>query len=376
MTTTAASGTAPACPRAGHTVADGFRVSRDGRYGHSPDAQRQRYRCTAPDGAFHRFTPTLPRQVSHGDTCPECEAHVGAHAGPVAPRAYRHRLSLVAEALVAVGRGVSYQTASQRARVAAGRELLAGDGTGGLVAEWVDVWAPLVLSTLAEPEPAETLAIGTTDVRWTNSRTGQRRRQFALLVAYGYGPDGSGRFRAARVSATVQTLDYLRLLADAHLSRPPRTVLADDPSATAAVSRRWSGEVSDERSFRDAGDDPAATAPLVLPTSSRPDVCRDLDEALDRLSAVLARRSFALRNARRTTLLLGLARLHLEGRDDVAAYQRILRGYAEENGGAAPVAQRTGHDRYDGSAHRTVSSLRVPRGTAAVRVRPALSSRT
>lgn len=49
-----------------------------------------------------------------------CDSTVHAHAGPVVSRGYRHRLHLVAEALVAVGRGVSYTRAAQRARVAGG----------------------------------------------------------------------------------------------------------------------------------------------------------------------------------------------------------------------------------------------------------------
>jgi len=45
-----------------------------------------------------------------------CGNAVHAHAGAVVSRGYRHRLHLVAEALVAVGRGVSYTRAAQRAR--------------------------------------------------------------------------------------------------------------------------------------------------------------------------------------------------------------------------------------------------------------------
>jgi hypothetical protein len=56
------------------------------------------------------------------------------------------------------------------------------------------------------------------------------------------------------------------------------------------------------------------------------------------------RRSFALRNADRTNLLLGLARLHLNNQDDVGHYPRILRAAAEREGGHAIVRQRANRD--------------------------------
>lgn len=88
-----------------------------GTYGQAPT--RQRYRCSDPDGAFHRFTPPLARELTEGGVCVVCDTTVAAHTGPVVSRAYRYRLQLIAEALVAVGRGVSCTRAAQRARVAA-----------------------------------------------------------------------------------------------------------------------------------------------------------------------------------------------------------------------------------------------------------------
>jgi hypothetical protein len=89
---------APLCSRAGQVPGEGFRVSRDAMYGRAP--RRQRYRCTSPDGWFHRFTPPLPREHTNGGVCVVCDSTVAAHARPVVSRAYRHRLHLVAEALV------------------------------------------------------------------------------------------------------------------------------------------------------------------------------------------------------------------------------------------------------------------------------------
>lgn len=54
-------------------------------------------------------------------------------------------------------------------------------------------WAPVILAAQAETEWAETLVLDSTDFWWTNSRTGIRRREFAILVAYGYTGPNVGR---------------------------------------------------------------------------------------------------------------------------------------------------------------------------------------
>jgi hypothetical protein len=412
---------APPCPRPGHTAAEGFRVSRDGRYGHAPAPLRQRYRCTASDGAFHRFTPPMPRELTTGGVCPTCDTHVAVHAGPVVSRDYRHRLHLVAEALVAVGRGVSYTSASQRARVASGRDPLKGDGTGSLVAEWVDVWAPVVLAALAETEQPETLVLDSTDFHWTNARTKARRREFAVLVAYGYTASGKRRVWGVRASPTTQATDYVELLADLHLPAPPRTVVSDDaPAIAAAVRQAWPPGTPDapfafacehhlrqraheallkdkaaagrgrwmrrlDTAFRRpegwaefarvagelgstaawvAENGPAIAAQVEVRHKLPPHRSTAAAEAASaRLRSIFEQRSFALRNARRTNLLLGLARLHLNNADDVETYHRILREHAEANAGAAPRPQRTGRDAYVPGAKRATPSLRLPAPT-------------
>lgn len=412
---------APSCPALGHTMVEGFRVSRDGRYGHAPAPLRQRYRCTAPDGEFHRFTPPMPRELTTGGVCPTCDTHVAAHAGPVVSRAYRHRLHLVAEALVAVGRGVSYASASQRARVASGRDQLVGDGTGALVAEWVDVWAPVVLAALAETEQPETLVLDSTDFHWTNARTKTRRREFAVLVAYGYTASGKRRVWGVRASPTTQLADYANLLADLHLPAAPRTVVSDDAPAIAAAVRqtwpagapgttfifacehhlrervreallkdkaavgrgRWMRRLDTAfrrpegwQEFARVAAELGATATWVAKNgpaiAAQVEIRHELpphrstagaEAASARLRSIFEQRSFALRNARRTNLLLGLARLHLNNADDVETYHRILREHAEANAGRAPKPQRTGRDTYLPGATRATPSLRLPAPT-------------
>jgi hypothetical protein len=134
-----------------------------------------------PDGQFHRFTPPLPRERTLDGVCDVCDSTGHAHAGPVVSRGYPHRLRPVAEAFVAVGRGVSYTRAGQRARVAAGRDPTAGDSAG----QMVDAWAPTIVAAYAETDWPETLVLDSTDFWWTNARTNTRRRDFAIQVAYG-----------------------------------------------------------------------------------------------------------------------------------------------------------------------------------------------
>jgi hypothetical protein len=389
-------------------------VSRDGRYGRAPT--RQRYRCTDPAGQFHRFTPPLPRVSVDGGVCSSCDTEVSAQAGPVVSRLYRHRLHLVADALVAVGRGVSYSRASQRARVASGGDPLAGDGSGALVAEWVDVWAPVILDALAETEQPETLVLDSTDFHWTNRRTSTRRREFAILVAYGYTASGKKRVWGVRASRTATTKDYLELLADLRLPGPPVMVIADDDKAIgAAVRKMWPARKGPapflfacehhlRARARDALKEDKAAAGrgrwmLRLDTAfRRPEGWEEFALAASELTHAAAwvkannpsvttqverrhllpahhsnsgaesaeaalrdlfeHRSFALRNARRTNLLRGLARLHLNNLDDPGKYQRILREYAEQFGGQAPRTQRGGRDPYDYEKHTPIPSLR------------------
>jgi len=72
-------------------------------------------------------------------------------------------------------------------------------------------------------------------------------------------------------------------------------------------------------------------------------------------------RSFVLRNQRRTTAMLGLVRLHLNGTDITARYATALRAWLEAHHGT-PGAQRTGYDagtsRQLPAAARQVASLR------------------
>ncbi len=71
------------------------------------------------------------------------------------------------------------------------------------------------------------------------------------------------------------------------------------------------------------------------------------EAAAHRLRNLYEQRSFSLRNANRTNLLLGLTRLHLNNRDDVNAYHRILRQAAEVGQGRPRQGQRLNRDPHD-----------------------------
>jgi hypothetical protein len=135
------------CPRPEHTRS---RVKLDGTYG-KPGHRRQRYKCTPRRGKPHVFTELLPREESWHGACEHCERQLERREGPKAPRNYHFVARGIAEALVAVGAGATYMQASRVARDRARRfrvdretgELRESDH-GQLVADWVELFAPVV----------------------------------------------------------------------------------------------------------------------------------------------------------------------------------------------------------------------------------------
>lgn len=128
----------------------GSRVKLDGTYG-KPGHRRQRYKCTPRRGKSHVFTELLPREEAWHEDCEQCERHLERREGPKAPRNYHFVARGIAEALVAVGAGATYMRASGVARGRARRfrvdretgELRESDH-GQLVADWVELFAPVV----------------------------------------------------------------------------------------------------------------------------------------------------------------------------------------------------------------------------------------
>jgi len=72
----------PKCPRGCESV----KVLRDGVQ-RTGGRERQRYRCVAGDGAYHRFVGegALSQTRGHDLACGECDRPLEADGGPVAP---------------------------------------------------------------------------------------------------------------------------------------------------------------------------------------------------------------------------------------------------------------------------------------------------
>lgn len=237
----------PVCPRLGH---ESHRVMRDGRYGSPP---RQRFRCVGafldPDTGkrrlFHRFTPPMPRLMAAEGTCDTCDSAVATHAGPVTPRTYGFPIREVAAAFVAVGTGASYARAADRARAATGRPRMGGDRGGALVAEWLDLLAPVVLEQYAETTWPETLLLDKTWFMVENPATGTVQQAFAVLGAYGYpaaSGEGPARPRLWGLWATPRATarDWEEFLRSLDTSIPPRLVVSDGELAIqTAVRAVW-----------------------------------------------------------------------------------------------------------------------------------------
>ena len=136
------------CPRPGHA---GSRVRFDGTYG-THEHRRQRYRCFPGNGDRpHVFTDVLPREESWSHSCEVCERPVARREGPQAARHYQFVARGIAGALQSVGAGSSYMRAARVARERARRERTDPDtgqprpsAHGQLIADWVEVFAPVV----------------------------------------------------------------------------------------------------------------------------------------------------------------------------------------------------------------------------------------
>lgn len=374
---------------------------KDGHYGSPP---RQRFRCVGPDG-FHRFVPELPRQDAQTGTCDECDSRVASHHGPATGRKYAFPVREVAAALVAVGSGASYQRAALRARAASGREELTGSWGGNVVAEWVDTWAPVVLDAFAETGWPETLVLDATRYMVRNVRMGTQSLAFTVLGAYGYPRRGRPRLWALAAhhrGTATQWEDFLRTL---DTTTAPRLVITDCADEMGnAVRAVWpagpspsfpvpfvsrcehhlrenarealtADGVSHWGSLRMAALNDAfhstagweafkktvrpkhrtATAwvkdnnDLVSTQVGVRQLLPDhhstaaLDQALGTVRDHLDSRSFVLRNQRRTTTMLGLMRLHINGWDNHRRYTTLLRDWLEANHGQPP-RQRGNYD--------------------------------
>ncbi len=99
------------------------------------------------------FTELLPREEAWRSSCEHCERRLERREGPKAPRHYQFVARGIAEALQAVGAGSTYMRTSRISRDRARRFRVDGEtgelresDHGQLVADWVEVFAPVVFA--------------------------------------------------------------------------------------------------------------------------------------------------------------------------------------------------------------------------------------
>src|SRR5437879_4750248 len=130
----------PVCSRSGHRD---HKVVKDGTYSSPP---RQRYRCIAGDGSYHRFIAPLPWIVAPSSARDSRGNQGDMRKGQVAARGFSFTLADIARALAGVGAGMTFAEAADRARASSGRRRLTAGSGGALVAEWIDTFAPMLVS--------------------------------------------------------------------------------------------------------------------------------------------------------------------------------------------------------------------------------------
>ena len=218
--------TPPPCPR--HP---GSTVWFDGTYG-AATRRRRRYRCLPGDGEPpHRFSEPLPRQLGHtGDR------------GAVTPRHFSYTAAEIAAALVAVGKGMSYRAA---ASVVQRRLRVEGPGPdGNSVADWVEIFAPVVFARFAMTSWPRAVALDSIGfhVRSLDSRghpLPQEMPAFQILGAFQ--PEGAGLVALQAFPGgyprrgRILWEEFLRSLAGA----PAHVVCEPDPDLVAAIARAW-----------------------------------------------------------------------------------------------------------------------------------------
>lgn len=367
--------------------------------------EKQRWKCTTPEGAHHIFVGALARTRTHDGTCRECENHIAAHQGPTAPAEGEYLVREIAEALVDVGRGRTYTDAAKRARMAANhgktaarREII----NGQTVADWMADYAPAVAARHEETMWPAVLVLDSTTFRWTDPASGKSLFLFWIFAAYGYDKEGK-RGKLWKVKASpVGGIDAWAEFLESLPGKPESIVCDQDNSIRGGVEKRWGQwaavnlihhcehHLSERAKAEMKSDGVAANDPLrqlfrgFLQTKeawgafeaeveSRPTLMLTnkwlkrnqvhlrvqthsrsqippvysngaVEQPLRVLREHLEPRTFMLRNRARMDNLLELMRLAYLRADDVHQYSADIRAYIEANDGHP---DRTYRDTYD-----------------------------
>ena len=222
----------------------------DGTYGR-PGHRRQRYKCSPRSAKPHVFTELLPREECWHDSCEQCERHVERREGPKAPRHYQFVARGIAEALQAAGAGATYMRAARIARDRARRfrfdtetgELRESDH-GQLVADWVELFAPVVFeahrsrawptegSLLLDHLPFRVRALDASGRRIPAGRVA-----FDVFCAVGYRA-GKPRLWRAEAFPSAHPAHWSAFLGSLP-GQPKRIVCDAHGGMLAAISERW-----------------------------------------------------------------------------------------------------------------------------------------
>lgn len=395
------------CPRPEHV---GARIRFDGQYG-KPGHRRQLYRCIPANGDKpHRFTELLPREEAWHDACETCERPVRLHEGPHAARGYQFVARGIAEALQAAGAGTSYRQAALVARERA-RRLRPDPETGEprmtrhgqLVADWVEVFAPVVFGPHrpgAWPEGGS-LLLDDLPFSARDPATGRFRIAFRVFCAAGFErgrpklwrveafPDASqanwevflgalegapprvvcdnhhglnGAVRAAFPEAELYLCEWHlrhaleRLMAKIRKSDQHRAAIdALLPRVEAAFAGPsfWRPFVRDARAAdiprlhswldgagRVVEDQFGRRGLRSLRPAEMPLSTSPMDGLIEPIRAAIHPRRYGLKNRERTNRLLLLMQLHANGQDDALGYAKSIRAWLEANGGRPRVSRR------------------------------------
>ena len=275
----------PVCGVLGHERSV---VVRSGWYGRDGQ-RRQRWKCTTPDGASHRFAEVLPRIVSTAGehTCPDCATALEPWEGQPAPRLYGFSARDVATALVMVAGGASYRETAEAIRIRAGRPLNTAarrspskkKGRTGkvlapanrhpqLVSDWVEVFAPIIWAAYAPTAWSASVAIDERQFRYSQRGKPRGDKAFSVLAAVGYDAKARPYVAAIEAVSSADIPTWQRMLGS--LNGRPGWVVGDGGAPLKAAAASWTGiEATNNNGGTtadlavDLGEDPAAVAPQL-----------------------------------------------------------------------------------------------------------------
>lgn len=228
---------------------------RAGWYGRAGQ-RRQRWLCKPLNGKPHRFTETLPRIVEDPTAvhrCDTCATELEPWEGQPAPREYGFTARHIGFALARVAAGASYRSTAAQVREMAHRELSkdVGKTAGGkplppanqhgqLVADWVEVFAPVIWAAHAPTTWPVRVAVD--EMTFTLSHTREEVRskhRFAVLAAAGYGAHGRAYIAAVEAVPRANTAQWRAFMR--RLGGQPEIAVTDGGAVARAAATSWPG---------------------------------------------------------------------------------------------------------------------------------------